>query len=163
MNNKTQNEVNIVTAAVLASWLGTSERWVQQLAKDDPNTGRKALMKKDGRGNYLLRQSITAYIAHLKNNQSDTAPRARLDAAKASKAELELAQAQKTVVPIDHVVAIVGDLILTAKTRLLAIEGEFEDAKVRQKVRKHIRDAITSLANYDPSELLRRLGASESG
>ena len=127
------------------------------------------IMSKAGHGQYHFIASITGYIKYLqdivkkvdvKNRNTDPrSARSRIDDAKARLAEIKLAEQQQNLVPLDAAVRILGDSILAARGRLLALETEFDDPAIRAKVRQRIREVLAHLAAPPEGEVRARIAA----
>jgi len=106
-------------ATLLAKLFGTQVRRVQEL-------GASGVLPKEGRNEYRLLESVTAFVAYLRERHA-THPRdlnlekARLTKAQADRAEIELAKARGELIPANDVAKTWGDLVLAAKARLNAI------------------------------------------
>jgi len=112
-------EAATVDAALLARIFGTQVRRVQEL-------GASGVLPKHGRNVYGLLESVTAYVAYLRERQAShprdlNLERARLTKAQADHKEIELAKARGEVIPSVDVRKTWGDMVLAAKARLLSI------------------------------------------
>lgn len=112
-------EAATVDAALLAKLFGTQVRRVQEL-------GASGVLQKQGRNVYGLLESVTAYIAYLRERQAThprdlTLERARLTKAQADHKEIELAKARGEVIPAVDVAKTWGDMVIAAKARLTSI------------------------------------------
>lgn len=152
---KELHEKNITTSE-LAAIVGKTPRWIRQLTRD------KVLRQID-RGKYELGDAVQAYCEHVSGGkENDKKPRlidykTEHEKTKAEKAALELEQLKGNLHAAADVELLLSDLILTTKSRLLAVpsriatECENESAEtVESVVRREIENALSSLAKYSP-------------
>ncbi|WP_186785962.1 hypothetical protein [Paenibacillus agilis] len=162
---KVENIVDTeVQTSELAAIVGKTPQWIRQLTRD-------GVLKKYGRGKYLLGESIQAYCEHVAGGkEEDEKPRlidfkTALEKTKAEKAELELLRLKNELHVASDVEALLADLILTTKSRLLGVpsriatECENETADVVEAiVRRDIEVALSSLAKYTPDKIGGEIG-----
>ncbi|WP_211746433.1 hypothetical protein [Paenibacillus sp. Marseille-Q4541] len=142
----------------LAAIVGKTPRWINQLH-------REGVLTQEGRGKYVLGKSIQDYMENLLGGKEDSKKPKLIDykteheKTKAEKARLELEQIKGRLHDAAQVEMLLSDLILTTKSRLLAIpsriatECENESASmVEEVVKREIETALASLAKYTPGQ-----------
>lgn len=152
---ESQQDREVITSE-LAAIVGKTPQWIRQLTRD-------GVLKQVGRGKYLLAESVQAYCEHISGGkEEDKKPRlidykTEHEKAKAEKAALELEQMKGNLHAAADVEILLSDLILTTKSRLLAVpnriatECENEPADVVESVvRREIETALSALAKYTP-------------
>lgn len=157
-------------AQVIASLLGKSPRRIQQLVSE-------GIVPKPVRGRYALGPVVAAYVAHVEGQAraagarggrqlgvSDaTAARARLDNAKAEKAELEAAEARGDLLPRDQVRKVWGQVVGAARNRVLAVPSRMIQRcrigrREREVLREELHRALYDLAAGDGINLAQESG-----
>lgn len=124
---------------------------------------RDKVLRQIDRGKYELGDAVQAYCEHVSGGkENDKKPRlidykTEHEKTKAEKAALELEQLKGNLHAAADVELLLSDLILTTKSRLLAVpsriatECENESAEtVESVVRREIENALSSLAKYSP-------------
>lgn len=148
----------IILTNQLAAIVGKTSRWISELH-------REGVLKQVSRGKFVLGQSVQDYIEHLMGGKEDTKKPRLIDykteheKTKAEKARLELEQIKGRLHDAAQVEMLLSDLILTTKSRLLAIpsriatECENESASmVEAVVKREIETALATLAKYTPAQ-----------
>jgi len=148
----------VVGPEVLATLLGVSDRQIQKLAK-------KGAVETRGHGKYHLRNSLSLYHKHLSQtagrsvspieDEDYQAARTRREIAQANIAEIEAAQAAKTVLPAEEVaraweliLAELKSTLLNQMPRRLAalLKGESNESRAKQIIRSEFVEALTQLS-----------------
>ena len=106
-------------ATLLAKIFGIQVRRVQEF-------GASGVLPKTGKNRYPLVDSVTAYIAYVKERQAKNPQdlnleRARLTKAQADHKEIDLAKARGELIPAEDVAKTWADMVLASKARLSAI------------------------------------------
>jgi len=148
-----------VDVAKVAYLLNLTEQRVQQLTKEG--------LPKEARGQYDGVKCMAWYIRYLQNALEKKAvptldggfvgereERVRLLRADADLREMELAKERSQLVAIPDVEAMVTDLVLTTKARIMAIGprlaadlvGETSRVMIQAKIEKAHKDALSYLA-----------------
>lgn len=151
----------VVLTHEIADIFGCSPRWVNQLTTS-------GLLKQVARGKYKLGEAIREYIAAIKlqaeeSDEAETDLRAEqtmLTRANRKMAELELAVMNGKLHRSDDVQAIMNEMLVTFRSRLLAIPARLapeitvtSDSNVAQQLIKgEIYDALSELSEYDPAQ-----------
>jgi hypothetical protein len=150
----------IVSAEILADVFGLTETRIHQLVA-------KEKMPKESRGRFDLMICIRFYIKYLQTRIEKRSvevggeitalsdQRVRGLKAGAELKEMEVSLRRGEVVRVDDVRAMLGEMILMTKARLLAIPprlavevmGEESRVMVQAKIEKAIKDALTQLAD----------------
>jgi phage terminase Nu1 subunit (DNA packaging protein) len=165
-----------VSLQQLARFLPIGERQIQELAK------RGSIMKNEA-GQYLFAESVAGYCEYAANkrkNQYDSggesspggyeAERARLTRAKADMAEMQAETMRGTVHEAGAVEAVWTDMILNARSKILAIPrklaprivGMAKVAEIETCLETECHAALTELSDYDPDVVLRKYEASKA-
>ncbi|AIQ73908.1 hypothetical protein PODO_12020 [Paenibacillus odorifer] len=153
-----------VSTSDLAAIVGKTSRWIRQL------TAEKVL-NQSGRGRYILSEAVQAYILHVSGGAKDdgkptyTDHKTEHERIKSEKAALELAELQGNMHTSDDVKAIMGNMIITAKTKLLAIptrispqlDGE-PTAVIEKALEREISSVLKGLTEYNPALFSRKAG-----
>lgn len=154
----------VYSSSDLAALLGFSVRRLQQLTKEIP-------LPQAGHGKYDLTLTIKAYVDWIKEKSAEKSPDASikgetlmLTRAKRQKAELELKMMMGELHKSGDVMAIVGDMVATVRSRLLDLPAklapqmiaETDIDVVRTTIQKEINTALKALSEYDPAEYARR-------
>lgn len=114
---------NLYPVSTIAKLLNLTERRVQQLAKD-------GIIPKSEKGKYNLVGVIKSYVKYLQElafgrhaggTADEAGSRARLIAAKAAIAEIELEKAKGDMVSVSIVADWWDSIVFAAKTRLLSV------------------------------------------
>jgi phage terminase Nu1 subunit (DNA packaging protein) len=153
-----------ISTSELAAIVGKTSRWIRQL------TSEKVLIQSK-KGKYLLADAVQAYILHVSGGAKEdgkptfTDHKTEHERIKAEKAALELAEMQGNMHSSDDVKAIMGDIIITAKTKLLAIPQRVslkldkEPSTVIEKtLTREIAGALAGLTEYSPSLFSGKVG-----
>ena len=133
------------TVAEFAAHVGLSTKGANQLIE-------RGIIKRQSRASYDLDACRLAYLEHLRStaagrgasgegDASLSSARARLTAARAEQAELEIKKSRHEFVPIDLVMKGVTARVLITRDRLLNVPGEIADALVGRS-RIEIMDAL---------------------
>lgn len=158
--SKSETEVDLkimeVSTSDFAKLVGKSSRWIRQLTSD-------GVLTQCSRGRYRLSENIAAYIGHAaggkagdeKVNHADV--KAEHEMLKKEKTEMELQRMRGQLHDADDVRALMGDMILSAKSKLLSLpkrvspilEGE-NTKKIEQILSKEITDTLMALKDYSP-------------
>lgn len=149
------HETEILTNQ-LASILGRTPQWVRSLTRD-------GVLKQSGRGKYILGETIQAYSEYIQGGKEDANKPRYVDAKtahefiKKEKAELELRAIKGQLHESKDVRAVMSDMILTVKSKLLSISTRIspqldrESAKkIEEIIHKEISDALKSFVDYSP-------------
>ncbi|MEK5641942.1 hypothetical protein BK138_08500 [Paenibacillus rhizosphaerae] len=147
-----------VITSELAAIVGKTPQWIRQLTRD-------GVLKQVNRGKYLLAEAVQAYCEHVSGGKEDDKKPRFIDEKteheriKKEKAAIELEQLKGNLHAAADVELLLSDLILTTKSRLLAVpnriatECENEPANVVESVvRREIESALSALAKYSPME-----------
>lgn len=151
----------------LAAIIGKTERSVNNFKSDK-------IIEQVRRGKYILGPTIQALIEHAAGGKEESNKprlidyRTESEKLKAEKSRLELAKMKGELHEAKDVATLLDDLILTTKSRLLAIpariatelENESADT-IEAVVRREIHTALTSLAKYNPAQI--GAGSDEDG
>jgi phage terminase Nu1 subunit (DNA packaging protein) len=148
-----------VNVTRVASFLNLTEQRVQQLVKEG--------MPRESRGQYDAIKCAAWYIRYLQNALEKRAvptldgrfvgereERVRLLRAEATLKEIELAKEQGQMIALSDVEATLTDLVLTTKSRIMAIPprlapelvGETSRVMVQAKIEKACKEALAYLA-----------------
>lgn len=159
----------IVGTMVFCKIIGKTRQWVSELTKE-------GVLVQESRGKYKLDENIQRYIEHLLGGkENDKKPKlidykTEHEKTKAEKAALELEQLKGNLHAAADVELLLSDLILTTKSRLLAVpsriatECENESAEfVESTVRREIETALATLARYTPDKIGGDPGHENSG
>lgn len=143
----------------LAAIIGKTERWINILKTDK-------VIDQVRRGKYILGPTVQALIEHAGGGKEESSKprlidyRTESEKLKAEKARLELGKLKGELHDASDVAELLDDLILTTKSRLLAIpariatELENESADTVEKViRREIHTALEALAKYTPAQM----------
>lgn len=168
MSNKLVNNLDrtIVTAGVISSMFGYSERWVRQLADD-------GIIDRLKSGSYELIPTTQKYINHLKlkaeANIDDLSEELDLheektlhEKAKREIAEIELALMKGEVHKGENIKYVMTDMLSRVRTKLLGLPSKLspmlvmrdEASQIKNIMDDEIYDILTELADYSP-ELFR--------
>lgn len=138
------------SAETLATLFSVSKRRIYQLYK-------QGIVKKAGRGEYQLASSIQSYIKYLQDlaGGQGTADlwdsRARLSAANAEKAELEVQQLKGELIDVELLIGRLSDLFTTIRQRFLVIPkalGNRVDHETRTFIKEEIADTLTQVSDW---------------
>ena len=156
-----------LTATRLAEVLGISERTVRDREKAGD-------IKKSGKDQYLLAESVQGYIAFVKNkrtNQHDggggeaggdyEAHRARLTSAKADMAQIQAETMKGNYHEAGAVEAVWTDMLMNCRSKMLAIPAkltarlrkETAAVKIKSILETAVHEALNELSNYDPDRV----------
>lgn len=146
----------VVSAKALGQWLDVTDRMVREYAD-------KGIVIRSGRGKYLLQESVTNLVKHLREVSAGrggetqildlTAERARLAKEQADAQALKNAQLRGELVHSDAVQAEWTDMIRLMRSNMLAVP-----ARCRQRnngfgpaetdlIRREITEALEAIAN----------------
>ena len=160
-----ENEVNSKT---LADWLRISERSVRAMADE-------GIVKRAGRGRYLLKESVQAVVEHQRGIAAGrggasqvldlTAERARLAKEQADAQALKNAVARGELVLAEEVAQAWERLVLTSRNAMLAVPsrcGERLSLNSFQveTIDREVREALEALTN---EEITDDLSESDEG
>lgn len=137
------------TASYLAELLAISERRVNQLAAD-------GTIKRDADGKFDPPSSIEAYYTFkLKTNEKVDYEKEKAlhEAVKREKAEIQLEHYKGTLLSATDVERAMSSMILTAKSRLLALPAKVAPKVIGQKNIPVIEDIIKHEVNAALNEL----------
>ena len=151
MNNH-MHDIN-VSVSDLAILFGVSQRRIQEFAQ-------LGIIEKTGRGRYNLSDCVQRFVHFLREKRAQYPidlqnERARLTKLQADKADLELMEARGEVIRAEDVASTWADLVIAARSRLLAIPTSLTPAVlaadkqnvVTELLRDAIEDALTELAD----------------
>ncbi len=157
-----QAEAIVVSAKVLQRAFIIGERRVRQLAQEN-------ILVKSGRGRYLFVESVSNYITHLKANNDlknhveekeidYDEEKAKHELAKRKLRELELRKAESTLHEAADVEAVMADMLLKFRAKMLAIPSklapglanEHDVIEVSKLLKSTIHLALIELADYSP-------------
>ena len=153
-------EMPPVSARVLGSWLGITDRAVRKAAEE----GR---VVRAGRGKYALKASVTRYASHFRevaaNRSGDpenslelTAERAALAREQREGHRIKNERERRELVPIGEVTARWSDLVATTRSRILAVPARVRDVLPQLnatdigKLDAEIRKALTEIGRAKP-------------
>lgn len=164
MSDKKFNNLDgfVVTAAVIASLCGLSERRIRQLAGE-------GIIDKTKSGSYELIPTIKKYILHLRANveakkescsddENFFKEKALHEKAKREKAELELAIMKNQLHNATDVEMVMSGMLSTFRNRILAIPQKVAPkligirnlAELSEIINIEILETLTELSDYDP-------------
>ena len=142
-------DVDVSTLAIL---FGVSQRRIQEYAQ-------LGILEKTGRGQYNLCDCVLHFVHFLREKRNKYPidlqnERARLTRLQADKCDLELHEARGEVIRAEDVAKTWGDLVVAARSRLLAIPTTVSPAvlaadklnTVTELLRDSIEDALNELA-----------------
>ncbi|WP_160045739.1 hypothetical protein, partial [Paenibacillus sp. USDA918EY] len=104
----------------MAAIVGKTPQWIRQLTRD-------GVLKQVDRGKYLLAEAVQAYCEHVSGGREDDKKPRFIDEKteheriKKEKAAIELEQLKGNLHAAADVEMLLSDLILTTKSRLLAV------------------------------------------
>jgi len=137
----------------IAKLLDLTERRVQQLARD-------GVIPKADNGRYDLVQAVRGYIKYLRDRaQGNGAPadahaeRARLTRLKADREEIELFQLRGELVPVDEAAALLEQVIVACRSRILAIPTRAAPLVARKRKAAEVREILTRVTDEALHEL----------
>lgn len=144
----------IVKTADIARICGVTMRHIQNMAKE-------GTIPQVARDQFDLEQTLTAYIAHLRDSSSGdpdyTAEKTRLTKAQADKAEIEAAKAAREVCSMDMVERNLANLFAEIRANLrnipdrvvTGIVGQTDERKIKAILLREIDETLVSLAEAD--------------
>lgn len=152
---ETLSELEIGTSE-LAKLVGKTPQWIRQLTRD-------GILTQCARGKYKVGQNILAYIEHVSGGKEDNGKPRFVDAKtehemlKKEKTELQVRQLRGQLHDANDVRAVMGDIILSAKSKLLSfpirispqLEGESAKA-IEKKLQDEITSILNVLVDYSP-------------
>lgn len=144
----------------LAKLVGKSDRWIRQLTS-------QGILTQCGRGKYKLGITLAAYIEHMAGGKagdeklSHADVKAEHEMLKKEKTELQLQQMRGDLHSSNDVRALMGEMILSAKSKLLSIpvrvstqlEGE-SSKSIEKKLNDEINNVLSVLADYNPGQFI---------
>lgn len=144
-----------------AKLVGKTPQWIRQLTRD-------GVLTQCGRGKYNMAENILAYIEHVSGGKEEIGKPRYVDAKteheilKKEKTELQLQQLRGQLHSTEDVRLVMGDMILSAKSKLLTLPAriagnlEGESTKtIEQTLRAEIEDALTVLVDYSPQMFVK--------
>lgn len=152
------------SAAEIAKLFGFSVRRLQQISKEIP-------LPQAGHGKFELSSTIQAYITWIKAKSGEKGTDGAikdetlmLTRAKRQKAEIELQMMMGDLHKAEDVMAIVGEMVATVRSRLLDLPSKLAPQMIAQKeielvrgvIQREIYTALQSLSEYNPEEYARR-------
>lgn len=139
-----------------AKLVGKTPQWIRQLTRD-------GVLTQCGRGKYNMAENILAYIEHASGGKEEDGKPRHIDVKteheilKKEKTELQVQQLRGQLHAADDVRLVMGDMILSAKSKLLSLPTRIspqlggESAKtIEQILNQEITDALTVLVDYSP-------------
>ena len=158
-----QAKAIVVTPKVLEIAFGVKDRQIRYLAEE-------GVIKKTGRGKYLLIDNVKNYIAHLKANKELKAPKeeenkisfddekAKHELAKRQKTEIELKLMLKEVHKTEDIERVMADMLFKFRAKMLAmpaklapgLANEHDVIEVSKILKSTINEALIELADYSP-------------
>lgn len=148
----------------LAAMLRKSPQWIAQLTRD-------GVLQKGAKGKYHLADTIEAYIGHVTGASEEKSGPKKSDfdreiaEIKRDKARIELEELRGNVHFAEDVQRVMADIIVTAKTKLLAIPSRVAPKAanepspvVQQLIEAEIFAALEALAAYDPAIFREKAG-----
>ncbi len=139
-----------------AKLVGKTPQWIRQLTRD-------GVLTQCGRGKYNLAENTLAYIEHTSGGKEENGKPRYVDAKteheilKKEKTELQVQQLRGQLHAAEDVRLIMGDMILSAKSKLLTlpvrIAGQLEGEStktIEQILKTEIEDTLTVLEDYSP-------------
>lgn len=147
----------------LAKLVGKSDRWIRQLTS-------QGILAQSGRGKYKLGVTLSAYIEHMSGGKageeklSHADVKAEHEMLKKEKTEMQLQQMRGELHSSDHVRALMGEMILSAKSKLLSIpvrvstqlEGE-SSKSIEKRLNEEINNVLSVLADYNPGQFIEEV------
>ena len=134
-----------VTTAALARLFDTTPKTIADLGK------RNILVKGEKRGSWLLWDSVTGYVKHLRAEAAARGDEeaARLGQAQAALAEAKAAQLRSELVETDAVEKLWTSKLRAFRNRILGIPGRVQYLSARQTVvlMQELRSALDELAD----------------
>ncbi|MFJ8100408.1 hypothetical protein [Lysinibacillus sp. NPDC096212] len=144
-----------------AKLVGKTPQWIRQLTRD-------GVLTQCGRGRYNLGENILAYIEHISGGKEENGKPRYVDAKteheilKKEKTEMQLQQLRGQLHAAEDVRLVMGDMILSAKSKLLTlparIAGQLEGEStktIEQTLRTEIEDTLTVLVEYSPQMFVK--------
>lgn len=168
--SKTKAEVNDlnnleVGTSEFANLVGKSSRWIRQLTND-------GVLTQCGRGKYKLGETLSAYIEYVAGGKAGDDKMTHADVKaehemlKKEKTELQLQQLRGQLHDANDVRAVMGDMILSAKSKFLSLpvrispqlEGESAKA-IEKKLREEVTEILKVLVDYNPQQFEQNEGS----
>lgn len=153
-----------ISTSDLAAIVGKTSRWIRNLTAEGS-------LKQSSRGKYILSEAIQAYIEHVTGGSKGdgkltyTDHKTEHERIKSQKAALELAEKQGNLHSTDDIRAVMGEMIITAKTKLLAIPPRVSlkldkepSTVVEQVLNQEITAALAGLTEYNPGLFNQKAG-----
>lgn len=146
----------VVLTSEFAKLVGKTPQWIRQLTRDE-------VLTQCGRGKYHFGQNLLAYIEHAAGGKAGDDKMTHADVKaehemlKKEKTELELQQMRGQLHDSNDVRAVMGDMILSAKSKLLSfpirispqLEGESAKA-IEKKLHVEVTSILNVLVDYSP-------------
>lgn len=143
-----------VATGELADWLGVTERAISDYA-------RKGIITRSAPGKFMLRESVRAVTAHLRDAASArggssaglTAQRERIAREQADKLEMQNAAARRELLPAKQVADEWASILRLVRSRMLATPSRIQQqlghlsAHDLDVIDRELRDALEELAN----------------
>lgn len=158
-----QTEAIVVAPKVLEIAFGIGERRVRQLAQEN-------ILVKSRRGRYLLIESVSNYIVHLKANNDlknhvedkkidYDEERAIHENVKRQKAELELRKMQNMLHEAKELEKVMADMLYNFRVKILAVPSRFAPALanehdpvvINQLLKETMNQTLTEEDEYEDS------------
>lgn len=146
-----------VSSGPLAAMLGKSPQWIRMLTKD-------GVLQKTPNGKYKLGETVHAYIAYVTGEaQDEKGPKKseierEIAEIKRDESRIRLQTLQGEVHTAEDVTAIMGDMITTARQKVLGIASRMAPklanepaAVIEQRLREELTAALSALTAYDPA------------
>ena len=156
-----------VGTSEFAKLVGKSDRWIRQLTSE-------GVLVQCGRGKYKLGETLVVYIEHAAGGKTNDEKLSHADVKaeheklKKEKTELQLQQMRGELHSSNDVRALMGEMILSAKSKLLSIpvrvstQLEGESAKsIEKKLNDEINNVLSVLADYNPGQFIDVDGVSD--
>lgn len=157
----------VVLTSEFAQLVGKTPQWIRQLTRD-------GVLTQCGRGKYHFGQNLSAYIEHAAGGKTNDEKLSHADVKaeheklKKEKTELQLQQMRGELHSSNDVRALMGEMILSAKSKLLSIpvrvstQLEGESAKsIEKKLNDEINNVLSVLADYNPGQFIDVDGVSD--
>ncbi len=145
---------SFVTSAELAKLIGVSQRRIQQLESEGiliKNPDNKFELSKNIQLFYMWKLRPAENADYMKEH-------ALLEKAKREKAEIELAKLQNRIHDADDIEEVLTGMLITFRTRILALPSKVAPLIIGQKnigvitdvLRKELKTVLIELSEYDP-------------
>jgi hypothetical protein len=150
---KNSQHRQMANSTTVCQWLGVKQQQLSKLVT-------AAVLPKADYNKFDLQATVAAYCKHLRERRASAAAdfeeeRTRVYRARADKLEHELAELRQSTASIPAFEAVISELIVVAKTRLLAIPSKTaaqlalltSPVAVEEVLRDEIEHALVELAN----------------